>query len=190
MARQPKRTYQMKITLKGAKPPIWRRVLVPSDIRLDQLHLVIQLVMGWLDCHLHQFEAQGVFFGVPDNDFGEDMGVEDESKVKLHDLLTREKQSISYEYDFGDGWEHQIMLEQVLPYDKEEALPVCIKGKRACPPEDCGGVWGYAALLKVLADPADPEHESMLEWVGGPFDAEEFDERAANFALSGLQNRS
>jgi hypothetical protein len=187
MARQPKLTYQLKISLKGAKPPIWRRVLVPSDIRLDLLHLVIQGTMGWFDCHLHQFDAKGVYFGVPTDDFGGGFDIEDETMVKLHDLLHREKQSMNYEYDFGDGWVHKITLEQVLPYDKAQTLPVCIKGKRACPPEDCGGVWGYEALLKVLADPADPEHESMLEWVGGPFDAEEFDVRAANFALSGLQ---
>jgi hypothetical protein len=180
--RRPRQTFQLKIGLKGTKPPIWRRVLVPSDIRLDQLHILIQMAMGWLNCHLHQFIAYGAFFGTPDDEFG--MDIQDETKIKLHDLLEMEKDSMIYEYDFGDGWEHKITLEKVLPYDKSQALPVCIKGKRACPPEDCGGVWGYEGLLKALADPADPEHEDMLEWLGGTFDAEEFDINAVNFALS------
>lgn len=184
-----RRTYQLKIGLKSAKPPIWRRVLVPSDIRLDQLHNVIQIAMGWMDCHLHQFIAYGRFYGVARGDFAIDldMDIEDETKVKLHDLLQREKDSIVYEYDFGDGWEHKITLETVLPADKEQALPVCVKGRRACPPEDCGGIWGYERLLAVLRDPSDPEHQDMLEWVGGPIDPDGFDLDAVNVALSDVR---
>jgi hypothetical protein len=177
----------LKITLKGSKPPIWRRILVPSDIRLDRLHLVIQIAMGWFNCHLHQFSAFGRSYGVAYDDFAADLDIEDETKVKLRDLLQMEKDAMTYEYDFGDSWEHKITLEKVLPYDKAQALPVCIRGKRACPPEDCGGVWGYAELLKVLADPADPEHDAMLEWLGGPFDAEAFDMAAVNGVLSELR---
>ncbi len=185
--RTPKQTYQLKVTLKGAKPPIWRRLLVPSVIRLDELHLVIQQTMGWFNCHLHQFAADGLYFGIPDDDFGLDFEVVDETQIELRQLLGREKDAMVYEYDFGDGWEHKIVLEAILPTDETQTLPACIKGKRACPPEDCGGVWGYENLLKILSDPSDPEHESMLEWIGGDFDAEAFDVKAANVALAALR---
>lgn len=91
-----------------------------------------------------------------------------------------------YEYDFGDGWEHQILLEKLLPFDDAQALPICVKGKRACPPEDCGGIFGYADLLRTLADPTDPEHQEMLEWLGGPLDPEAFDIDDTNQALTAL----
>jgi hypothetical protein len=168
-----KSIYQIKITLIGAKPPIWRTVLVSGDIGLSAFHEVIQKTMGWRNCHLHQFIANNVFYGIPDDDFG--MEIEDETKYKISHLLKKEKDTIKYEYDFGDSWEHKILLEKVLPFDGKTALPVCSKGKRACPPEDCGGIWGYEELLEAISDPRHPEHESMLEWLGGEFDPEEFD---------------
>ncbi|MGR8999574.1 MAG: plasmid pRiA4b ORF-3 family protein [Gammaproteobacteria bacterium] len=172
-AKQLRSIYQIKISLMGAKPPIWRTVLVPGNIGLDAFHDVIQLAMGWTDSHLHQFIANNVFYGIPDDDF--DMEIEDESKYKLSQLLKKEKDSIKYEYDFGDSWEHKILLEKILPFDSKTPLPVCIKGKRACPPEDCGGIWGYEELLQTISDPNHPEHADMLEWLGGEFDPEEFD---------------
>lgn len=181
------KTLQLKITLVGAKPPIWRRVLVPADMTLDQLHLVIQKTMGWMNYHLHLFNADGRLYGIPDDDFMGDMGMQDEAKVKLNGVLRAEKDNMIYEYDFGDSWEHKVVLEKILDPDPTQTLPLCIKGKRACPPEDCGGVWGYAGLLATLADPNHAEHEDMLEWLGGPFDAEAFNVGAANFALLKMQ---
>ena len=171
-------SYQIKITLIGSKPPIWRTVLVPGDIKLDALHIVIQVAMGWTDSHLHQFIANKQFYGMLDDDL--DMDVEDETKYKLSQLLTKEKDSLVYEYDFGDSWEHKILLEKILPFDANIALPVCLKGKRACPPEDCGGVWGYEELINTLSDPKNPDYEEMMEWLDGEFDPEAFDLEEVN----------
>jgi hypothetical protein len=180
--KQSKSIYQIKISLIGAKPPIWRTVLVASNLGLAAFHEVIQQTMGWTDSHLHQFIANNVFYGIPDDDFG--MEIEDESKYKLSQLLSKEKDNIIYEYDFGDSWEHKILLEKVLPYDSKTALPVCIKGKRACPPEDCGGIWGYEDLLETISNVKHPEHADMLEWLGGEFDPEEFDLEQINKDLA------
>ena len=165
--------YQIKISLIGAKPPIWRTVLVPGNIGLAAFHDIIQVTMGWTDSHLHQFIANQVFYGTPDDDF--ELEMEDETQYKLSQLLTNEKESLIYEYDFGDSWEHKILLEKILPYDSKIVLPVCLKGKRACPPEDCGGIWGYEELLQTISNPKHPDHDEMLEWLGGEFDPEEFD---------------
>ncbi|MEL6722563.1 MAG: plasmid pRiA4b ORF-3 family protein [Pseudomonadota bacterium] len=170
MAKQAKK-YQIKINLQGAKPPIWRRLWVAPDMTLGQLHDVIQTAMGWHDCHLHQFDVYGEYYSAPDQELGPD--VSDEEDITLAAALQEPKQRITYEYDFGDGWVHEILLEKVLPREKQETLPICVKGKRACPPEDCGGVWGYGGLLEVLADPQHEQYEDMLEWVGD-FDPEAF----------------
>ena len=173
-------TYQLKVTLVDSKPPIWRRVLVQNNIALDKLHLVLQILMGWTNSHLHQFIFDGVFYGIQDNDFGVDMDVENEEKYKLNQLLKFEKDMLKYKYDFGDGWEHKILLEKIVPFEKNNKLPLCIKGKRACPPEDCGGVWGYEELLHTLSNKKDPEYDSMLEWLGGEFNSETFDIEETN----------
>ncbi len=175
--------YQLKVTLKGSKPPIWRRLLVRSSMTLPQLHNVLQMAMGWDNYHLHQFIAGGQFYGEPDPDF--DMDVIDERRVKLDRLLQSEKDSIVYEYDFGDGWEHKVELEKILPFDPKATLPICTKGKRACPPEDVGGVWGYEEFLLAIKDPNHPEHESYLDWVGGEFDPEYFNMDEVNALLTG-----
>ena len=167
-------TYQLKVTLNGAKPPIWIRILVPNDIQLGKLHIVLQVLMGWTNSHLHQFVSGRTFYGIQDDEFSFEMEVEDENKYKLNQLLISEKDSFKYEYDFGDGWEHKIVLEKILPYEKDKQLPRCIKGKRACPPEDCGGIWGYQELLDILKNPEHTEYEDMVEWLGGEFDSEAF----------------
>ena len=110
--------------------------------------------------------------------------MEDETKYKLSQLLKKEKDSLIYEYDFGDSWEHKILLEKILPDDGKTVLPVCIKGKRACPPEDCGGIWGYEELLGTISDPKHPDYEDMLEWLGGEFDPDEFDLEELNGDLA------
>ena len=182
-----KSIYQLKVTLVGTKPPIWRRIVVPSDIRLDTLHMVLQIVMGWENCHLHQFDAGGLTYGAHEDEFGldMDMDVEDENTCKLHQLLKTAKDTMKYEYDFGDSWEHKIVLEKILPHDKAQQLPRCAAGKRSCPPEDCGGVWGYEEMLESLKHPEDPEYEERMEWLGGEFDPEEFDVDGVNLQLIG-----
>jgi len=176
----PAQIYQIKITLNHSKPPIWRRVLVPADVRLSQLHQIIQGAMGWEDCHLHQFvvgqRPDWTFYGVPapeyDN-FGPPM--KNEALTKLNQILQTEKTGFVYEYDFGDGWEHIILLEKIIQPEDGAIYPHCIKGKRACPPEDCGGIWGYENLLNIIADPEHPEHEDIIDWMGGDdFDADYF----------------
>jgi len=177
-------TYQLKVTLNDAKPPIWRRILVPSDIQLGELHVAIQIAMGWENSHLHQFVSGDIYYGVQDDEFSFDMEVEDEYEYKLNELLKSEKEIIKYEYDFGDSWEHKVVLEKILPYENDKQLPRCIKGKRACPPEDCGGIWGYEELLGVLKDPEDPEYEDTVEWLGDDFDSEAFDIDETNEMLA------
>ena len=171
----PTAIFQLKVTLVGSKPPIWRRILVPDTISLGKLHRILQVVMGWEDEHLHQFVQGRELYGVPDKDdvfFG--MSVKDEKRVILSSLLWKEKESLTYEYDFGDGWEHKLILEKKLPFDSAMQLPQCIKGKRACPPEDCGGVWGYMDLIEIMNDKSNPEYAERAEWLEDNFDITDF----------------
>lgn len=172
--------YQLKITLKYIRPPIWRRVEVPGDVALDELHLILQAVMGWTDSHLHQFKVGRIYYGAPSIDEFSELNLKDESKARLHKVLSKPKQKMIYEYDFGDGWEHEILLEKVLQIDPAVQYPRCLGGARACPPEDCGGVHGYANFLEAISDPEHEEHDEYLDWVGGEFDPEKFE--LANFA--------
>ncbi len=165
--------YQLKITLKGSKPPIWRRVQVPGKFSLCKLHGAIQTAMGWTDSHLHQFIIHGENYSIPSEDDFEP--VIDERRHALWKIVPSERMKFIYEYDFGDSWEHQIEVERILPSDPGFKHPVCLGGSRACPPEDVGGVWGYATFLEAIGDPDHEEHESYLEWVAGEFDPEEFD---------------
>ena len=177
--------YQFKITLKGVKPPIWRRIQVAEIYTFWDLHVAIQDVMGWLDYHLHGFEMVNpstglkVNIGSPDEDF--DREVLPVWKQKIADYFSMENRSADYVYDFGDSWEHQIQLEKILPREKNINYPICIKGKRACPPEDCGGIWGYEDFLEIITDPNHEEYKEMLEWVGGEFDPEHFDVKEVHF---------
>lgn len=168
--------FQFKITLLDIKPAIWRRIQVP-DCTLDVLHLYIQAAFGWWNYHLHQFEIGGVRYGPPEPD-GMDFGleIEDETGARLSNLLpkTNRKARWIYEYDFGDGWRHEVLFEGFPPAEPKMKYPLCIEGARACPPEDCGGPWGYGDYLAALADPEHEQHEELLEW-RGPFDAEAFD---------------
>lgn len=174
MAARKSSIYQMKITLRDIRPPIWRRVQVRSNESLEHLHYAIQLSMGWTNSHLHSFTIQGVEYGMllPDLGFDE-LEVRDEATVKLSKVIPGEKFKFSYLYDFGDSWEHEVLVEKVLDADPEIDYPICIKAKRACPPEDCGGSWGYESFLEAIRDPEHPEHEEMLEWIGDTFDPED-----------------
>lgn len=164
-------TYQLKVTLRGTKPPIWRRLLVPGNLNLQRLHRVIQDAMGWYDSHLHSFEVHGEEYGVCDPD-GWGTEVRSEKQFTL-DRLVRAKDRFRYTYDFGDGWEHEFLVEKVTVGD--ESSPRCIDGARACPPEDCGGVWGHAELVVALADPKHPRHDELAEWVPEGWSPESFD---------------
>ncbi|MEJ2347395.1 MAG: plasmid pRiA4b ORF-3 family protein [Gammaproteobacteria bacterium] len=172
--------YRIHVTLKYAAPPIWRRIEVPADIRLGRLHRILQTVMGWTDSHLHAFRAGDVTYGVPDPDFPD--ATRAERNVRL-DKIAAPGDTFIYEYDFGDGWEHELKIEKVLPADYTIHYPRCIAGERACPPEDCGGPPGYEDLLAALGDPAHPEHEAMHDWAGPGFDPERFDLAEVNRLL-------
>lgn len=178
--------YQFKITLKGIRPPIWRQFQVNSHIRFLDLHRIIQGVMGWEDAHLHQFSVDGYLLtdGITLKETGSGGG--DVAKSWLDALVAEEEQKFVYEYDFGDSWEHEVVLEKILEPEAGATYPRCLAGKRACPPEDCGGVWGYQELLEVLKDPENPGHDEMLDWLGGEFDPEEFDLEGVNEVLARL----
>lgn len=154
---------------------------------LARLHDVIQMAMGWDDYHLHEFEIGGVRYGIDD---GEGWGPppKDERRARLHQVAPVGT-TVAYQYDFGDCWDHDIEVEAVLPAEAGQRYPVCLAGEGACPPEDCGGTWGFAELLEVLADPDHEEHERMLQWVGGAFDPEHFDLGAVNETLSFIAAR-
>lgn len=180
--------YQLKITLKRSKPPIWRRVLVRADMPLNRLHTVIQRAMGWTDSHLHQFAVAGVFFGTPDPEmdiFGS--RTLNEKRHSLAEVAPQVKKKFLYEYDFGDGWEHEILVEKILPPDSSFKHPICLAGALACPPEDCGGIWGYYNLLDALANPKHRDHHHLSGWIGGEWDAEHFDVDATNAYLKTLK---
>jgi hypothetical protein len=177
--------YQFKITLIGIRPPIWRRIQVPETYTFWDLHVAIQDVMGWLDYHLHEFEilnpANGlrVTIGLPDEEFPK-RNLRDWAQ-KIANYFSLENPSADYIYDFGDYWHHKIQLEKILPREKNVSYPVCIKGKRAGPPEDCGGIGGYENLMEIIKDPEHEEHDETIEWVGKEFDPEYFDPKEVNF---------
>jgi hypothetical protein len=174
------RVLQIKVSLDHIRPPIWRRVLVSSDITLAALHGIVQAAMGWTDSHLHQFRLGRVCYGVPDSDRDFGGEVEDEAKFTLADVMPRMGMKLRYEYDFGDGWEHTLTLEKTLDPVPGQALPECTAGARACPPEDCGGVGGYYGILEALKKPDDPEHSELIEWLGAGYDPEAFDRASIN----------
>lgn len=182
-----KQICQIKITLNGSKPPIWRRVLIDSRYHLDDLHAVIQEAMGWDCSHMHQFYHSGKTYVEYNPEFGELWdGQQDESGKPIALFLQEEKDKLMYEYDMGDGWLHTIELEKILPADKKQTLPICIGGRRACPPEDIGGMGGYEYLIEVMADKTHDEHKDMLEWLGLN-DASEF--KPAAFSIEEVNQR-
>ncbi len=178
--------YQVKIGLRGAHPPIWRRLRLPATTTLAGLHDIIQTAFGWTDSHLHAFEAGGRRYSRPD--FGLDGFEErfaDESTALLCEVADSVGARLRYTYDFGDSWEHDLLVEEILPPDRVRHA-VCVAGRRAGPPEDCGGVWGYAELLDILADPDHPEYAERLDWLGDEPDPAAFDKDAINRALTDI----
>jgi hypothetical protein len=175
--------YQVKISISEIAPSIWRRLQVPADASLAQLHDVIQAAFGWWNCHLHQYIVDGHFFGVPDPEYADEMPpMKDERDTTLREILGAA--TIIYEYDFGDSWKHLIEIESVAVAPQPGTVyPICTAGERARPPEDCGGVSGYEDLLEILADPEHEEYQQMKTWVGKKFAPEKFDLLATNRAL-------
>ena len=173
--------YQLKVTLRDIRPPIWRRFLVPENISLRRLHDALQMVMGWGDSHLHEFDVDGVLYGPPDRELGEPR--ESETRTKLNQVLRSPGDRLNYEYDFGDGWSHVVLLEKIREGGAAKFYPMLVAGRRACPPEDVGGPPGYLNFLEALADPQHPEHAEMLQWAGGSFDPEAFDVDSADPGL-------
>lgn len=184
---------QLKITLEGTKPPIWRRVLVKSDASFYDLHHIIQIVMGWTDSHMFEFRVFDYRIGIVDDDFFDPIfgggGNIDASSAVLEGVITEPKEKFKYEYDFGDGWVHHILLEKILPEDKETKYPVCIAGKLNCPPEDCGGVFGFYQLLEIIKNKRHPDREDMLYWLGGHYDPDDFDMVLVNDMLEDLREQ-
>jgi hypothetical protein len=185
----PSEIYQLKVTLLGASPPIWRRLLVPAEVTLAQLHDVLQTAMGWEDGHMHEFFIGQRRFGRPDP---EDrlMGmpsVENERTVRLSGILGRVGSKAIYTYDFGDSWEHSIVLEKRLPDDPNMTYPVCTDGQLACPPEDCEGIPGFYDLVEALGDPNHERHEEMLDWIGDAVDPQAFSIDNVNRMLASLR---
>ncbi len=174
-------SYQLKVTLNDSEPPIWRRIAVPADMTLAKFHSVLQISMGWENQHMHAFRAGKQQFG----EQGLLDGAKDERKARLSDVLSKAGSKIVYEYDFGDGWEHEILLEEIS--SEPPNTLVCLDGQRACPPEDCGGIYGYADMLEAISNRKHPEHKSIREWLGEPFHSERFDIASVNNRLERLR---
>lgn len=185
-AENPKDVYQLKVTLRGTDPPIWRQLLVPADVTLAYLHSVLQLAMGWDDDHMHEFSVGRQRFGVTDV-FADGPEVIDERTVPLSSVLARPRSKVLYIYDFGDDWHHDIVLEKVVAREPGRDYPTCVAGERRGPPEDCGGVPGYYDLLAVIGHPEHEDHEERLEWLGDGFDPEAFSVDEVNQRLARLQ---
>jgi len=183
--------YQIKVTLLGTKPPIWRRLLVPASMTLAKLHDGLQTAMGWHDCHMHEFRAGDRHFGRPDpEDLSMGMRVESERNIKLTSVLRRTGAKLIYTYDFGDNWEHAIVLEKQLPVLPDMSYPICIDGNLACPPDDCGGIPGFYNLLDALADPNHERHEELRDWIGDDFDPNAFSVELVNQKLAPKRRRA
>ncbi len=182
-------TLRLRVTLLHVEPAVWREVLVPVDLTFAQLHNVLQAAMGWEDCHLHEFEVGEMHIGLPapKDFFAGDRPLLDERKTRLGDVLDG-RRKLRYWYDFGDDWWHEIAIRNGAA--DEGSGPCLLAGEGACPPEDCGGPYGYAELLQVLANPKHPEHRELREWAGD-FDPQRFDfERAAKAVAKAIRRTS
>jgi hypothetical protein len=179
--------YQFKVTLKESDPPIWRRIQVP-DCTLGDLHEVLQVVMGWEDEHLHQFIVRGEYYRPSDpEDMDWDMEYQDEDEMSISQVVKLgQKVRFTYDYDFGDSWQHEIVLEKTMEPEPNVAYPRCVEGERACPPEDVGGIWGYAEFLQAIGDREHASHHDLVRWVGGKFDPEKFSVVKVNRELRGI----
>ncbi|OQY09173.1 MAG: hypothetical protein B6I30_10185 [Desulfobacteraceae bacterium 4572_187] len=186
MQKKIKKVYQFKITLLDSNPVIWRKIAVPETYTFWDLHVAIQDAMGWEDCHLHEYKIRNPLnnieceIGYPDDEYraGEVLKGWEQPIKKF---FTEKNNKALYQYDFGDDWHHEIKLEKITDKIEGKKYPLCLAGERACPPEDCGGIWGYENLLKVMSDPSHEEYEEMKEWIGEDFDPAKFDIKKVRF---------
>lgn len=175
---------QLKIKLVWSNPSIWRRVLVDSETTFNEFHNIIQIIMDWQWAHLYNFTVGNIRIG------GVQYGAEDmydAGSTQLKELITKEKQKISYLYDFGDSWEHEILVEKILPKDTKITYPVCTGGKSNTPPEDCGGIYGFYDILEIIKDKNNEQREEMLDWLGEEYEANYFNLKEINHNLKGYQ---
>jgi hypothetical protein len=176
--------YVFKVKLLDIKPIIWRRFQVPGPISLYKLHKILQVVMGWDDYHLYEFLIGQERFSESDPEYPE---IKNARRIKLCNILTTVKTKLIYTYDFGDNWEHEITVEKIIPSEQELKYPICLGGKRACPPEDCGSSSGYDRLLRIIRNPSDKEYKEMMKWLGGSYDPEYFDLEKVNQSLRAIR---
>ena len=181
--------YQLKVELKEIRPAIWRRIQVEGSTTLHELHDILQVAMGWDNGHLYEFEIGGRRYGSPEEEFADPDFTEpvvNDKEAKLSQVAPMVKAKLLYMYDFGDDWRHELTVEKIMPAEKGRQYPVCLAGERACPPEDCGGPWGYADILEALKHPEDPDSEELLEWVG-EFEPDQFDIDQINMWLKQIK---
>jgi hypothetical protein len=181
-AKAPAPVYQLRIELLDLEPAIWRRILVPASVKLHKLHVVLQWTMGWAGGHLHEFVIGHTHYGVPDPDFDTPPLLQRDDRITLAAALDSRK-SFVYLYDLGDGWEHRVTVEEILPPDSGIKSPLCLDGANACPPGDVGGPPGYIEFLRAINDPAHEEHDDMLRWCAGSFNPTIFRLDDTNAAL-------
>lgn len=185
--RRPRHVHQFLIVLANTDPLVWRRIEVPATYTFWDLHVAIQDAMGWLDYHLHEFTVvhpeDGTLarIGIPGERFADELPPLPGWKVKIEGFFAEGVPPAAYWYDFGDDWRHVVIYEGTSTAAPSARYPRCVGGARRCPPEDCGGIYGYADFLDAIADPKHPEHAGMLEWVGGRYDPDEFDPAAVVF---------
>lgn len=172
--------HQLEVSLRDVAPRVWRRIMVPSEMTLDDLAAVLEAAMGWLGGHLHLFDIDGTEYSMHSPEF-ENLGL-DESEYTIGEVPLEVGTTMRWDYDFGDGWQHDVKVEAITPFVAGTGYPICLEGERACPPEDCGGPWGYEELVKVLADPDRPDPNEIREWIS-EFDPAEFDPAEATAAM-------
>ncbi len=179
------KTFTLRISIEGSDPEIWRRFQVTDEMTLDDLHDTIQIVMGWTDSHLHRFSIAGKQYSkiLPDVVERDGQDAIDEDDVLIGDVIKKKGQKFVYIYDYGDNWRHNLVVEAIGEPVPGQYYPVCLEGERACPPEDCGAIWGYYRMLESLRDPDHEEHASYLDWLGGHFDSDHFDLESRNAVL-------
>lgn len=191
------KVYQIKISIKDIEPEIWRRIIIPSNITFYKFHKIIQTAFGWQDYHLFKFDFKDTVADIPDPDYtpgelyGENIKVLNAKRVKIDDLLL-ERKNCAYTYDFGDNWEHEVVLENDFEAEEGIKYPLCIEGERHRPPEDVGGTGGYESFIEIINDKNNPEQEEYLIWAekdtnGRKFDPEYFYLREVNRALAKIK---
>jgi Plasmid pRiA4b ORF-3-like protein len=178
---------QLRIELLRIKPHVWRRVIVPETVTLAKLNLILQAAMGWSNSHLHEYEIADKRYGIPDPDWPTSEPIHDERRVQLKSFIEARVRRFTYLYDFGDHWDHQITVEDLVPQKDGRRAVVCTAGENACPPEDVGGEPGYETFLEAIADPHHEQHEELQHWLGYPFDPNAFDLNAVNQRLARIK---